>query len=282
MATTATTPTIAATTATFWFGNILEIRTTDRQAAFGATKAAPLVARKLGKSFGSRIVLSDLDLTLAQAAVMAVMGPSGSGKSTLLNILGLLEEPTSGTLTINGEPAPRINSGRATHMRRDHINYLFQTNALVTNRTVADNLLIGMHYAKASRAEQAEQIRRALQAVGLKGSERTRVNVLSGGEQQRVAIARALCTKQPVMLLDEPTSALDPEMVNEVLNVMVELAQENITMVCVTHEMGFARQVADRVVFMDDGQILETGTPEHFFTHPDNPRCQEFLDKILK
>ena len=104
----------------------------------------------------------------------------------------------------------------------------------------------------------------------------------SGGQQQRVAIARALCTKQPVMLLDEPTSALDPEMVNEVLNVMVELAQENITMICVTHEMGFARQVADRVVFMDDGQILETGTPEHFFTHPDNPRCQEFLDKILK
>lgn len=195
MATTATTPTIAA-------AGISKGRT-----AAGATKAAPLVARKLGKSFGSRIVLSDLDLTLGRAEVMAVMGPSGSGKSTLLNILGLLEEPTSGTLTINGEPAPRINSGRATHMRRDYINYLFQTNALVTNRTVADNLLIGMHYAKASRAEQAEQIRRALQAVGLKGSERTRVNVLSGVSSS-VSPLPAACSSRETSSL--PTSRPAP------------------------------------------------------------------------
>ena len=231
MATTATTPTIAA-------AGISKGRT-----AAGATKAAPLVARKLGKSFGSRIVLSDLDLTLAQAAVMAVMGPSGSGKSTLLNILGLLEEPTSGTLTINGEPAPRINSGRATHMRRDYINYLFQTNALVTNRSVADNLLIGMHYAKASRAEQAEQIRRALQAVGLKGSERTRVNVLSGGEQQRVAIARCMLKPGNVVLADEPTGSLDRRLAHEVFGLILSMREHlGKSIVVVTHDLEIARR----------------------------------------
>ena len=235
MATTATTPIAAASTAATARGGTA--------AATNATKAAPLVARKLGKSFGSRIVLSDLDLTLAQAAVMAVMGPSGSGKSTLLNILGLLEEPTSGTLTINGEPAPRINSGRATHMRRDYINYLFQTNALVTNRTVADNLLIGMHYAKASRAEQAEQIRRALQAVGLKGSERTRVNVLSGGKQQRVAIARCMLKPGNVVLADEPTGSLDRRLAHEVFGLILSMREHlGKSIVVVTHDLEIARR----------------------------------------
>ena len=231
MATTATTPTTVT-------AGISKGRT-----AASATKAAPLVARKLGKSFGPRVVLDGLDLTLGRAEVMAVMGPSGSGKSTLLNILGLLEEPTSGMLTINGEPAPRINSGRATHMRRDYINYLFQTNALVTNRTVADNLLIGMHYAKASRAEQAEQIRRALQAVGLKGSERTRVNVLSGGEQQRVAIARCMLKPGNVVLADEPTGSLDRRLAHEVFGLILSMREHlGKSIVVVTHDLEVARR----------------------------------------
>ena len=231
MATTATTPTTVT-------AGISKGRT-----AASATKATPLVARGLRKSFGPRVVLDGLDLTLGRAEVMAVMGPSGSGKSTLLNILGLLEEPTSGMLTINGEPAPRINSGRATHMRRDHINYLFQTNALVTNRSVADNLLIGMHYAKASRAEQAEQIRRALQAVGLKGSERTKVNVLSGGEQQRVAIARCMLKPGNVVLADEPTGSLDRRLAHEVFGLILSMREHlGKSIVVVTHDLEIARR----------------------------------------
>ena len=159
---------------------------------------------------------------------------------------------------------------------------VFQQFNLYPNMTVMGNLTLApIKLQKKTREEAEAEAMRNLKRVGLAHKADEYPQNLSGGQQQRVAIARALCTKQPIMLLDEPTSALDPEMVSEVLNVMVELAQENITMICVTHEMGFARQVADRIVFMEDGQILEEGTPEHFFTHPDNPRCQAFLDKIL-
>ncbi len=234
----------------------------------------------LDKYFGDLHVLKDVSLNVREGEKVVLIGPSGSGKSTLIRSINWLEEPTSGEVRVGGTLLTRKNHLEVT---RTYTSMVFQQFNLYPNMTVMGNLTLAPIRLQGKSREEAESTARAnLDRVGLAHKADEYPQNLSGGQQQRVAIARALCTKQPVMLLDEPTSALDPEMVNEVLNVMVELAQENITMVCVTHEMGFARQVADRVVFMDDGQILETGTPEHFFTHPDNPRCQEFLDKILK
>lgn len=234
----------------------------------------------LDKYFGDLHVLKDVSLNVREGEKVVLIGPSGSGKSTLIRSINWLEEPTSGEVRVGGALLTRKNHLEVT---RTYTSMVFQQFNLYPNMTVMGNLTLAPIRLQGKSREEAESTALAnLERVGLAHKADEYPQNLSGGQQQRVAIARALCTKQPVMLLDEPTSALDPEMVNEVLNVMVELAQENITMVCVTHEMGFARQVADRVVFMDDGQILETGTPEHFFTHPDNPRCQEFLDKILK
>ena len=234
----------------------------------------------LDKYFGDLHVLKDVSLNVREGEKVVLIGPSGSGKSTLIRSINWLEEPTSGEVCVGGTLLTRKNHLEVT---RTYTSMVFQQFNLYPNMTVMGNLTLAPIRLQGKSREEAESTARAnLERVGLAHKADEYPQNLSGGQQQRVAIARALCTKQPVMLLDEPTSALDPEMVNEVLNVMVELAQENITMICVTHEMGFARQVADRVVFMDDGQILETGTPEHFFTHPDNPRCQEFLDKILK
>ena len=168
-------------------------------------------------------------------------------------------------------------------MARKYSSMVFLSFNLYPNMTVLGNLTIApIKLQKKSKEEATSTAMAALKRVGLAQKANEYPQNLSGGQQQRVAIARAMCTKQPIILFDEPTSALDPEMVQEVLDVMIELAQEKITMLCVTHEMGFARQVADRVVFMDDGQILEQGTPEHFFEHPENPRCQAFLAKILR
>ena len=233
------------------------------------------------KRFGRNVVLRGLDLSVGSHEVVVLLGASGSGKSTLLRTANLLERVDDGRIFLAGaditDPRIDVDSVRA------RIGVVFQHYNLFPHMSVLDNVTLAARKVHGWEKERAhERGMELLDRIGLKDKAKEYPDRLSGGQQQRVAIARALCTKQPVMLLDEPTSALDPEMVNEVLNVMVELAQENITMVCVTHEMGFARQVADRVVFMDDGQILETGTPEHFFTHPDNPRCQEFLDKILK
>ena len=208
-----------------------------------------------------------------------VIGPSGSGKSTLIRCIDWLEEPTTGEVLIDGQLVTKKNH---LEMARKYSSMVFQQFNLYPNMTVLGNLTLApIKLQKKSKEEATKTAMAALERVGLAQKAGEYPQNLSGGQQQRVAIARAMCTKQPIILFDEPTSALDPEMIQEVLDVMIELAHENITMVCVTHEMNFAKQVADRVIFMDDGQILEEGTPEHFFTNPQNPRCQDFLNKIL-
>ena len=235
--------------------------------------------KDLNKYFGDVHVLKDVNLSVAPGEKLVVIGPSGSGKSTLIRCIDYLEEPTSGTVTIDGTELTKKNH---LEMARKYSSMVFQQFNLYPNMTVLGNLTLAPIKLQKKSKEEATQIAMAaLKRVGMAHKAGEYPQNLSGGQQQRVAIARALCTKQPIILFDEPTSALDPEMVQEVLDVMIELAQENITMICVTHEMGFARQVADRVVFMEDGRILETGTPEHFFENPENPRCREFLSKIL-
>ena len=230
----------------------------------------------LNKYFGDLHVLKDVNLNVKAGEKLVVIGPSGSGKSTLIRCVDFLEEPTSGEVIIDGTPLTKKNH---LEMARKYSSMVFQQFNLYPNMTVLGNLTLAPIKLQKKSKEEANKIAMAaLERVGLAAKAGEYPQNLSGGQQQRVAIARALCTKQPIILFDEPTSALDPEMVQEVLDVMVELAHENITMICVTHEMGFARQVADRVVFMDDGQILEEGTPDPFFENPENPRCREFLD----
>ena len=233
----------------------------------------------LNKYFGDLHVLKGIDLTVKEGEKLVIIGPSGSGKSTLIRCVDYLEEPTSGEVCIAGQLVTKKNH---LEMARKYSSMVFQQFNLYPNMTVLGNLTLApIKLQKKSKEEATKIAMAALERVGLAQKAGEYPQNLSGGQQQRVAIARALCTKQPIILFDEPTSALDPEMVQEVLDVMIELAQENITMMCVTHEMGFARQVADRVIFMDDGQILEEGTPEHFFENPQNPRCKDFLAKIL-
>ena len=233
----------------------------------------------LNKYFGDLHVLKDIKLTVKAGEKVVVIGPSGSGKSTLIRCVDFLEEPTSGEVIIDGIPLTKKNH---LEMARKYSSMVFQQFNLYPNMTVLGNLTLApIKLQKKSKEEATKTAMAALERVGLAQKAGEYPQNLSGGQQQRVAIARAMCTKQPIILFDEPTSALDPEMIQEVLDVMIELAQDNITMICVTHEMNFARQVADRVLFMDDGQILEEGTPEHFFTNPQHPRCKDFLNKIL-
>ena len=233
----------------------------------------------LNKFFGDLHVLKDINLTVKEGEKLVIIGPSGSGKSTLIRCVDYLEEPTTGEVVIDGTPLTKKNH---LEMARKYSSMVFQQFNLYPNMTVLGNLTLApIKLQKKSKEEATKVAMAALERVGLANKAGEYPQNLSGGQQQRVAIARALCTKQPIILFDEPTSALDPEMVQEVLDVMIELAQENITMICVTHEMGFARQVADRVIFMDDGRILEEGTPDHFFENPTNPRCRDFLAKIL-
>lgn len=235
--------------------------------------------RGLNKYFGDLHVLKDINLTVEAGEKLVVIGPSGSGKSTLIRCIDWLEEPTTGEVLIDGQLVTKKNH---LEMARKYSSMVFQQFNLYPNMTVLGNLTLApIKLQKKSKEEATKTAMAALERVGLAQKAGEYPQNLSGGQQQRVAIARAMCTKQPIILFDEPTSALDPEMIQEVLDVMIELAHENITMVCVTHEMNFAKQVADRVIFMDDGQILEEGTPEHFFTNPQNPRCQYFLNKIL-
>ena len=235
--------------------------------------------KDLNKYFGDLHVLKDINLTVKAGEKLVIIGPSGSGKSTLIRCVDYLEEPTSGEVIIDGQQVTKKNH---LEMARKYSSMVFQQFNLYPNMTVLGNLTLApIKLQKKSKDEATKIAMAALERVGLAQKAGEYPQNLSGGQQQRVAIARALCTKQPIILFDEPTSALDPEMVQEVLDVMIELASENITMICVTHEMGFARQVADRVVFMDDGQILEEGTPDHFFENPQNPRCKDFLAKIL-
>ena len=236
--------------------------------------------RGLNKYFGDLHVLKDINLTVEAGEKLVVIGPSGSGKSTLIRCIDWLEEPTTGEVLIDGQLVTKKNH---LEMARKYSSMGFQQFNLYPNMTVLGNLTLApIKLQKKSKEEATKTAMAALERVGLAQKAGEYPQNLSGGQQQRVAIARAMCTKQPIILFDEPTSALDPEMIQEVLDVMIELAHENITMVCVTHEMNFAKQVADRVIFMDDGQILEEGTPEHFFTNPKNERVRQFLSKIVR
>lgn len=233
------------------------------------------------KYFGKLHVLKDIDLKVKSGEKVVVIGPSGSGKSTLIRCMNLLEKPTTGTIVVDGvtitEPKAPIRKVR------ESVAMVFQQFNLYPHKTVLENLTLAPTLVKGvSKDEAAESGLAFLDRVGLKAKADAYPAQLSGGQQQRVAIARALNMKPQIMLFDEPTSALDPEMIQEVLDVMVDLTKEGITMVVVTHEMGFARQVADRVIFMDAGQILEQGSPEHFFSAPENDRAQLFLSRIIR
>lgn len=231
--------------------------------------------RNVSKRFGEKTALNNINLYVRKGEFMTILGPSGCGKTTLLRLLAGFETASEGIITIAGNDITNLPPYKR------NVNTVFQKYALFPHLNVYDNIAFGLKLKHTPKEEILPKVKRALKMVNMSDYEYRDVNSLSGGQQQRIAIARALCTKQPIILFDEPTSALDPEMVQEVLDVMIELAQEDITMICVTHEMGFARQVADRVIFMEDGRILEEGTPEHFFDNPENPRCREFLSKIL-
>jgi len=236
---------------------------------------------KVNKYFGSLHVLVDVDLTVKPGEKVVIIGPSGSGKSTLIRCMNLLERPTSGTVIVDGVDitAPRAPLTKV----RQSIGMVFQQFNLYPHKTVLENVTLAPILVKGVPKEEAEASGLAyLERVGLKHKANAYPSQLSGGQQQRVAIARALNMHPKIMLFDEPTSALDPEMVQEVLDVMIGLSQEGITMVVVTHEMGFAREVADRVIFMDGGRILEEGPPEHFFEAPTHERTKLFLSRILR
>ncbi len=234
----------------------------------------------INKFFGDAHVLKDVNLNVAEGEKLVILGPSGSGKSTTIRCINFLEEPTSGQITIGDEKVTKKNK---TKVVRDNVSMVFQQFNLYPHLTVLENLTLApIKLHGVSKWDADELAMQTLERVGLKGKEQAYPEELSGGQQQRVAIARALCTKSKIILFDEPTSALDPEMVQEVLDVMVELAKENITMICVTHEMGFAKAVADRVVFMDEGMIVEEGTPTEFFDNPQTDRAKDFLGKIIR
>lgn len=235
----------------------------------------------VNKYFGHNHVLKDISLTVQQGEKVVVIGPSGSGKSTMIRCMNQLEKPNSGTVTVDNI---EITDPRAPIRKvRQKVAMVFQQFNLYPHKTVLENLTIAPILVQGVKRDEAERTgREFLERVGLKEKANAYPAQLSGGQQQRVAIARALNMHPEIMLFDEPTSALDPEMINEVLDVMVDLAQSGITMVVVTHEMGFAHKVADRVIFMADGEILETGTPEHFFHNPQNERAQQFLSKIIR
>lgn len=236
--------------------------------------------RDLDKSFGQLHVLNNISLDIAPGEVIVIIGPSGSGKSTLLRCLNYLEVPDSGAIAIDGEILT-LHTQDITRIR-SKIGMVFQRFNLFPHMTVLENVIEGpLTVKKTARAEAVKKGEALLEKVGLADKRDARPSQLSGGQQQRVAIARALAMEPAIMLFDEPTSALDPELVGEVLVVMKALAKEGMTMVVVTHEMGFAREVADRVLFIDEGQILEEGSPEEFFRTPKNERAQAFLSKIL-
>ena len=236
--------------------------------------------KDLKKSFGKLDVLRGISEKIEEQEVVCVIGPSGSGKSTFLRCLNLLEEPTGGEVYLDGE---RINApGVDIDKIRERLRMVFQNFNLFPHMTVLDNVTLAPIKVKGkNKAEAEESALKILETVGLSDKAASFPASLSGGQKQRVAIARALAMEPEVMLFDEPTSALDPEMVGEVLNVMKKLAEEGMTMVIVTHEMGFAREVADRVLFIDQGVVMEQGTPEELFGSPKNERTKSFLSKVL-
>lgn len=234
----------------------------------------------VNKYFGNQHVLKDINLQVAEGEKVVIIGPSGSGKSTTVRCVNFLEEPTSGNVYIDDE---QITAKNKLEIVRRSSAMVFQQFNLYPHMTVLGNLTIGpMKLQKKSKQEAEEMAYKYLEVVGLQEKAHVYPATLSGGQQQRVAIARALCSQKKIFLFDEPTSALDPETVQEVLDVMIELSKLNITMIVVTHEMGFAREVADRIVFMADGTIIEEGPPEHFFDNPTNERTKAFLSKIIR
>ncbi|WP_139981429.1 amino acid ABC transporter ATP-binding protein [Nocardioides litoris] len=256
----------------------------DKNPDPGATRAPgePLVVLSgVDKWYGDLHVLQDINLSVRQGEVVVVIGPSGSGKSTLCRTINRLETIDRGSITLEGRPLPQ--EGKALAQLRAEVGMVFQSFNLFAHKTILENVTLGP--TKVRRQPKAEADKRAhelLERVGVAHQAAKYPAQLSGGQQQRVAIARALAMDPKVMLFDEPTSALDPEMISEVLEVMVDLARRGMTMIVVTHEMGFARTAADRVVFMADGAIAEENDPESFFTAPQTPRAQDFLGKILK
>ena len=239
-----------------------------------------VVITDVQKHYGDFHALKDIDLTVNRGEVVVVIGPSGSGKSTLCRTINRLETITSGTITIDGKKLPE--EGKALAALRADVGMVFQSFNLFSHLTILENVTLGpLKVRKMSKADADKQAKTLLDRVGV-GQQAAKLPAqLSGGQQQRVAIARALAMNPKVMLFDEPTCALDPEMINEVLDVMVGLAQEGMTMIVVTHEMGFARKAADRVVFMADGEIVEEATPDEFFTNPKSNRAKDFLSKLI-
>ncbi|NYI81007.1 amino acid ABC transporter ATP-binding protein [Nocardioides panzhihuensis] len=242
---------------------------------------ALVVLDHVDKHYGDLHVLQDINLEIKRGEVVVVIGPSGSGKSTLCRAINRLETIDSGTITLDGKELPAEGKGLAK--LRAEVGMVFQSFNLFAHKTILQNVTLGpMKVRKLKKAEAEAEAKKLLDRVGVGVQAAKYPAQLSGGQQQRVAIARALAMRPQVMLFDEPTSALDPEMVQEVLDVMVSLAKDGMTMIVVTHEMGFARKAADRVVFMADGQIVESNTPSEFFDNPQSDRAKDFLGKILK
>ena len=239
-----------------------------------------LVVKNLKKYFGENQVLKGIDEHIKQGEVVCVIGPSGSGKSTFLRCLNLLEEPTSGEIYLDGE---QINAEKTDINKvRQKLGMVFQNFNLFPHKTVMENIILAPVNVLGKTAEESEKTGlELLKRVGLEDKKDAYPSSLSGGQKQRVAIARALAMNPEAMLFDEPTSALDPEMVGDVLEVMRDLAKKGMTMIIVTHEMGFAREVADRVIFMDEGYLIEEGSPENIFDNPKEERVREFLEKVL-
>jgi glutamate transport system ATP-binding protein len=241
----------------------------------------PMVQIKgVNKHFGDLHVLQDIDLTVGKGEVVVVLGPSGSGKSTLCRTINRLETYESGSITIDGQPLPE--EGKELAKLRADVGMVFQSFNLFAHKTILQNVTLGPMKVRNEKKAAAEQrAKELLERVGVGQQAGKYPAQLSGGQQQRVAIARSLAMDPKVMLFDEPTSALDPEMINEVLDVMIQLAKSGMTMIVITHEMGFARRAADRVVFMSDGQIVEDAAPQDFFSNPKSERAKDFLGKIL-
>ena len=245
----------------------------------GAAVTPVIELRHVDKHYGQLHVLKDINLSVDKGEVVVVIGPSGSGKSTLCRTINRLETIASGEILIEGKPLPQ--EGKELAQMRAELGMVFQSFNLFAHKTILENVTMGpIEVLKVPKAEAEERAMTLLKRVGV-GEQAAKVPAqLSGGQQQRVAIARSLAMQPKAMLFDEPTSALDPEMINEVLDVMVELARGGMTMIVVTHEMNFARRVANRVVFMADGQIIEEGSPDEFFDHPQSQRARDFLDSI--
>ncbi|MBR5207401.1 MAG: amino acid ABC transporter ATP-binding protein [Erysipelotrichaceae bacterium] len=240
---------------------------------------AVIEIKKIQKSFGHLEVLKSVDFSVNQGEVVCLIGASGSGKSTLLRCINLLETPDGGEIIVHGEDIMKVKNANSY---RSKVGMVFQSFNLFNNMTVLKNCMVAqMKVLKRSEAEAKEKAMLYLKKVGMEAFANAPSTTLSGGQKQRVAIARALCMDPEVLLFDEPTSALDPEMVQEVLNVMKDLANEGLTMIVVTHEMGFAKDVADKVVFMDQGVIVEQGSPEDIFNNPKQERTRAFLSRII-